>query len=161
MAGGLPPRAAQPLEGVSSDDPLAPPSMLRQVSRTAKQLYDEIEAEAGEQTWPEPVPDHLLCPISLQLVRDPVTADDNQTYERTHIQKWLASQTPGQWTSPLTRQPLASNTLRPNYFARGAVDDFLRRQAMLQAQGGAKGGQAPSEDPPCASAAAEGGGAGH
>ena len=153
-AGGVPRTVAQPREGVSGDDPLAPPPTLRQVSRTAKQLYDEIEAETGEQAWPEPVPEHLLCPISLQLVRDPVTADDNQTYERGHIQKWLASQAPGQWTSPLTRQPLASNTLRPNYFARSAVDDFLRRQTMLQEQQAEKGGGRSSEDPPMAPAPA-------
>ena len=151
VAGGaLPACVAMPQEGGCTDDPpLTPPATLRQVSRTAKQLYDEMEAETGEQMWNEPVPEYLLCPISLQLVRDPVTADDNQTYERSHIQKWLASQAPGQWTSPLTRQPLASNALRPNFFARSAVDQFLHRQAELQQK---KGRTSPG-DPPTATAA--------
>jgi len=33
--------------------------------------------------------DHLKCPITLELMVDPVTAEDGYTYERTAIETWL------------------------------------------------------------------------
>jgi hypothetical protein len=33
-------------------------------------------------------PSHLLCPITLQLLEDPVVATDGVTYERSAITKW-------------------------------------------------------------------------
>jgi pyridoxal/pyridoxine/pyridoxamine kinase len=33
--------------------------------------------------------DELSCPISLQLMTDPVMADDGYTYQRSAIEAWL------------------------------------------------------------------------
>ncbi|KAM7257050.1 hypothetical protein ACFE04_012791 [Oxalis oulophora] len=37
------------------------------------------------------VPSHFLCPISLQLMRDPVTVSTGITYDRESIERWLFS----------------------------------------------------------------------
>ena len=62
----------------------------------------------------------FYCPITQELMRDPVVTADGQTYEREAIEKWLVlqqtRQLPG--TSPLTGEPLAHTNLVPNVALR-------------------------------------------
>ena len=57
----------------------------------------------------------LICPITQELMKDPVVTSDGQTYERNAIQRWL------QWhiTSPITNNPLKNKELTPNTIVRG------------------------------------------
>ena len=48
------------------------------------------------------VPDVLRCPISQNLMLDPVIAADGKTYDRPSITEWMKRHN----TSPLTRVPL-------------------------------------------------------
>jgi hypothetical protein len=50
---------------------------------------------------------NLICPITLDVFRDPVLAGDGHVYERDAITQWIEQQ----GTSPLTRQPLNINDL--------------------------------------------------
>jgi hypothetical protein len=52
--------------------------------------------------------DELICPITLELFRDPVRAKDGHVYERQAITKWILEH----GTSPLTREPLQINDLQ-------------------------------------------------
>jgi hypothetical protein len=57
---------------------------------------------------PQPnVPDEYLCPITCEVMRDPVIAQDAHTYERDAISTWLASN----GTSPVTRAAISSELL--------------------------------------------------
>ena len=70
-------------------------------------------AAARRAQWKRvpPPPDELLCPITLELLRDPVVlAGDGKVYEREAIAAWLARHA----TSPLTGLPLSSHVLTPN-----------------------------------------------
>lgn len=67
-----------------------------------------------------PLEDILVCPISLQIFQDPVIAEDGHTYERESITEWI--QLNG--TSPLTRQTLAIENLRPNIILKKVIDQF-------------------------------------
>jgi serine/threonine protein kinase len=64
--------------------------------------------------------DVLVCPISLQLFQDPVVAEDGHTYEREAITEWIRLN----GTSPLTRQPLTMEALRPNFILKKVIDQF-------------------------------------
>jgi hypothetical protein len=50
----------------------------------------------------------MVCPVSLDVFRDPVKAEDGKTYERHNITQWFASaeQQNLPITSPLTRQTM-------------------------------------------------------
>ena len=39
---------------------------------------------------PCPENSNFYCPISQDIMKDPVICSDGQTYERAHIQKWFA-----------------------------------------------------------------------
>ena len=64
-----------------------------------------------------PVPDEFLCPITLLLMNDPVIGSDGQTYERSAIMQWLRTNR----QSPLTRQPMTIESLKPNYALKSAI----------------------------------------
>ena len=62
----------------------------------------------------------LICPITLELFRDPVLAQDGHTYERQAIENWIRRN----GTSPLTRQELSLEHLYPNHLVKKLVADF-------------------------------------
>ena len=62
----------------------------------------------------------LVCPITFSLFSDPVIAEDGHTYERSAIIDWIQHKN----TSPLTREPITIEGLRPNHLVRSLVNDF-------------------------------------
>ncbi|XP_047326155.1 E3 ubiquitin-protein ligase PUB23-like [Impatiens glandulifera] len=52
------------------------------------------------------IPSYFLCPISLQLMRDPVIISTGITYDRQSIEKWLFSCNNA--LCPVTKQPISS-----------------------------------------------------
>ncbi|GAB4838700.1 U-box domain-containing protein 26 [Ancistrocladus abbreviatus] len=67
------------------------------------------------------IPYHFRCPISLELMRDPVTVCTGQTYDRASIESWVAT---GNTTCPVTRAPLTDFTLIPNHTLRRLIQDW-------------------------------------
>ena len=63
------------------------------------------------------------CPISQEIFRDPVVAEDGVTYERADIEKWLRRNQ----TSPMTRQPMGLN-LVPNLSLKSTIADFATNE---------------------------------
>jgi serine/threonine protein kinase len=64
--------------------------------------------------------DSLKCPITCELFCDPVTGQDGHTYERQAIIAWLQKN----GTSPITREPMAIDSLRPNHTVKKMIDEF-------------------------------------
>ncbi|WOL15521.1 U-box domain-containing protein 26 [Canna indica] len=67
------------------------------------------------------IPYHFRCPISLELMRDPVTVCTGQTYDRSSIESWVAT---GNTTCPVTRVPLTDFTLIPNHTLRRLIQEW-------------------------------------
>ncbi|OMO92020.1 Armadillo [Corchorus olitorius] len=64
------------------------------------------------------IPHEFLCPISLEIMTDPVIVATGQTYERESIQKWLNS---NHRTCPKTGQILDHLSLAPNFALRNLI----------------------------------------
>ncbi|XP_073273985.1 U-box domain-containing protein 26-like [Primulina huaijiensis] len=75
------------------------------------------------------VPPLFTCPISLDLFRDPVTLCTGLTYDRYHIEKWLAS---GNLTCPVTMQRLDDLSMVPNRTLRHLIDQWLQSSTQNQ-----------------------------
>ncbi|XP_024529709.1 U-box domain-containing protein 26 [Selaginella moellendorffii] len=67
------------------------------------------------------VPHYFRCPISLELMRDPVTVATGQTYDRSSIEKWVSD---GNATCPATMQRLTDLTLIPNHTLRRLIQEW-------------------------------------
>ena len=66
------------------------------------------------------VPKQYLCPISQELMDDPVTTADGHTYERREIFRWLCTHN----TSPLTGATLPNKFLTPAIALRQLIANF-------------------------------------
>ena len=53
----------------------------------------------------------FLCPLSGDIMSDPVVAQDGITYEKKNIEKWMKTNT----KSPISHATLSSKSLVPNY----------------------------------------------
>ncbi|XP_029980330.1 WD repeat, SAM and U-box domain-containing protein 1 isoform X1 [Sphaeramia orbicularis] len=80
-------------------------------------LLRKIEALKAEQSGSE-APDEFLCPITRELMRDPVIAADGYSYERESIQSWIRGKNK---TSPMTNLPLQTTLLTPNRSLKTAI----------------------------------------
>ena len=81
--------------------------------QTAVDAEWEAVDMAVEAEW---CPDEYICPITLELLEDPVIAADGLTYEREALQGWIdkhAAQ--AVCLSPATGAPLAHRELTPNH----------------------------------------------
>ncbi|KAK9105862.1 hypothetical protein Scep_022706 [Stephania cephalantha] len=68
------------------------------------------------------VPSHFRCPISLDLMKDPVALPTGITFDRENIEKWLEQ---GHRTCPVTNQTLANPPdLIPNHVLRRMIQDW-------------------------------------
>lgn len=68
------------------------------------------------------LPDDFRCPISLEIMSDPVILSSGHTFDRSSIQRWLDS---GNRTCPITKQPLPRHfTLIPNHAMRSLISNY-------------------------------------
>ena len=68
-------------------------------------------------------PDEYLCPITHELMRDPVIAADGYSYERCAMEEWLRNGDAP--VSPMTNALLLSPTLTPNRSLKLLIERFL------------------------------------
>ncbi|KAJ3675754.1 hypothetical protein LUZ60_004796 [Juncus effusus] len=75
----------------------------------------------------ENVPEHFLCPISNEIMRDPVVLSTGETYDRPFIQDWLNS---GNRTCPKTQQVLSNLSLTPNHLVKTLISDWCSKNNL-------------------------------
>ncbi|KAK9748485.1 hypothetical protein RND81_02G060600 [Saponaria officinalis] len=73
------------------------------------------------------IPQEFLCPITLEIMTDPVIVATGQTYERESIQKWLDS---NHRTCPKTGQTLAHLSLAPNYALKNLIMQWCEKKKI-------------------------------
>ncbi|XP_042476700.1 U-box domain-containing protein 13-like [Macadamia integrifolia] len=73
------------------------------------------------------LPDDFRCPISLELMKDPVIVSTGQTYERSCIEKWLEA---GHLSCPKTQQNLSNTALTPNYVLRSLIAQWCEANGI-------------------------------
>ncbi|GMI87492.1 hypothetical protein like AT5G37490 [Hibiscus trionum] len=88
--------------------------------RAAKRAGKEQQRdENGEMELT--IPRGFRCPISLDLMNDPVMLSSGITYDRESIEKWIEA---GNITCPLTNQVLRSLEPIPNHVIRRKIQDW-------------------------------------
>jgi hypothetical protein len=85
------------------------------------QVWDQLHALICEMAADDdqPAPPEFMCPITMDLMIDPVVAADGFTYERQAIEGWLQQHD----TSPKTNEPLGNQQLTPNTTLKVLIQD--------------------------------------
>ncbi|XP_024519572.1 U-box domain-containing protein 13 [Selaginella moellendorffii] len=102
------------------------------LSKNPEAAMVETPEAPAEKPAPPAIPEDFQCPISLELMKDPVIVATGQTYERASIQKWLDA---GHKTCPKTRQPLTHLVLTPNYVLRSLIAHWCETHGLEPPKG--------------------------
>ena len=78
--------------------------------------FTDASEDGGEQHPPS-----FYCPISTEVMHDPVVLSDGHSYERRHIETWLGDRN----TSPKTGAVLPSNFMFPNHALRNSIEEYF------------------------------------
>ena len=101
---------------------------LEEERRAAEeQASSSLAAERPPSVEEEEPPDDFVCPITTEVMSDPVMAADGHAYERTAIERWLATKS----TSPLTGGELEHSILIPNHNLRRTIREWQEARASL------------------------------
>ncbi|EEC75510.1 hypothetical protein OsI_12112 [Oryza sativa Indica Group] len=77
------------------------------------------------------IPAPFICPILMEIMKDPQVASDGFTYEGEAIRRWFDS---GNNRSPMTNLVLPDLKLIPNRVLRSSIHEYLRQQKQQQQQ---------------------------
>jgi U-box domain/Tir chaperone protein (CesT) family len=86
---------------------------LSQVEPNRNQTVDERSSS--------PIPRGFMCPLTMEVMFQPVLDGEGNTYERAALFKWL-EQNP---TSPISRQPLNQRMVLSNNALRETIHEFM------------------------------------
>ena len=73
---------------------------------------------------PKEIPEIFLCPITQEIMTDPVLACDGHSYQRQSITEWLRR---GKRKSPVTGLILSTTFLYDNTYARDFILNFINK----------------------------------
>ncbi|KAJ6429288.1 hypothetical protein OIU84_020841 [Salix udensis] len=81
------------------------------------------DVSSSSQPRPSNIPDEFRCPISLDLMKDPVIVASGHTYDRNSIARWINS---GHHTCPKSGQRLIHTALMPNYALKSLLHQWCQ-----------------------------------
>lgn len=116
-----PTKAAQPLD---------PPHLSDRDCRPSTSYGSEALSQCSEG-WNQHVEasyPSFLCPITRELMSDPVCAADGHSYELAAIDKWMQTSN----KSPITGLDFGHRNLVTNHALRCSIREFLQRSDFLQ-----------------------------
>lgn len=77
---------------------------------------------------------NFLCPLTKEVMKEPVVLESSQTYERSAIEYWFQRclEDGRDLTCPLTGEVLKSLELKPNIGLAGAIEEWVNRNVEIE-----------------------------
>ncbi|XP_069791548.1 WD repeat, SAM and U-box domain-containing protein 1 isoform X2 [Narcine bancroftii] len=94
-----------------------------------KAMWKIEELKSNTESTCVGVPDEFLCPITREIMTDPVIASDGYSYEREAIENWINTK---KRTSPMTNMPLETTLITRNRTLKMAIDRWIDSPQVLQ-----------------------------
>lgn len=104
------------------DNTLTPRSPVNSTTPRVAPLNLNSISETTISSLPDHVQTIITCPLTQQIMSDPVIDSQGNTYERSAIEQWIATRSPA--TDPLNRQPI-TNLLIPNMAIRSLIQLYI------------------------------------
>ncbi|PIN14002.1 Ubiquitin--protein ligase [Handroanthus impetiginosus] len=81
----------------------------------------------GHEMGSAAIPEEFKCPLSKELMRDPVIIASGQTYDRFFVERWLNA---GNRTCPHTQQVLTNKIIVPNNLIREMISQWCKNEGI-------------------------------
>ncbi|KAG5401357.1 hypothetical protein IGI04_015964 [Brassica rapa subsp. trilocularis] len=94
---------------------------LDQLIVIVNQMHERLLLTKQTQTSSVSILADFFCPLSLEVMNDPVIVLSGQTYEKAFIKRWIDL---GLKVCPKTRQTLTHTTLIPNYTVKALISNW-------------------------------------
>ncbi|XP_073131726.1 U-box domain-containing protein 4-like isoform X1 [Henckelia pumila] len=95
---------------------------IEQMIALVTHMHDlHVKLKQSQTCNPVPIPADFCCPLSLELMTDPVIVASGQTYERAFIRNWIDL---GLTVCPKTRHTLGHTNLIPNYTVKALIANW-------------------------------------
>eukprot|EP00977_Amphora_coffeiformis_P027176 scaffold34593_cov179-Amphora_coffeaeformis.AAC.14 len=113
---------------------------IKQHSGIQKETNKSINMTVGKNTCEDrhtitsadgtlvPVPEEYICPLTLDVMAEPLLSREGHNYEREAILNWVSEN----GTSPLTREPLRPSQLVLNRALKFRIQFFLRQHRIVE-----------------------------
>ncbi|KAK4790979.1 hypothetical protein SAY86_031392 [Trapa natans] len=98
------------------------------VDREANRPSDPRGSSNAAMLFSDINSDDFRCPISLEIMADPVTTITGHTYDRSSIMKWFKA---GNTICPSTGKRLPSMELIPNHTVRRLIEQYYAENGIL------------------------------
>ncbi|KNA18835.1 hypothetical protein SOVF_067100 [Spinacia oleracea] len=87
-----------------------------------------------EKLHVEPIFSPFVCPLTKRVMRDPVTIENGNTFEREAIEKWFreCKESGRKPACPLTLEDLKSTYLNPSIALRNTIEEWTARNEAAQ-----------------------------
>nr|XP_056717280.1 WD repeat, SAM and U-box domain-containing protein 1 [Euleptes europaea] len=106
---------------------LADDLKIESLGLRSKVLRNIEELQIERKSACESVPDEFLCPITKELMKEPVIAADGYSYEKEAMENWIINK---RRSSPMTNLPLQRLVLTPNRTLKMAINRWLETQPV-------------------------------
>uniref|UniRef100_A0AAA9S228 WD repeat, SAM and U-box domain-containing protein 1 n=2 Tax=Bos TaxID=9903 RepID=A0AAA9S228_BOVIN len=103
-------------ESLADDLKIESLGLRSKVLRKIEELRTKVKTLSSE------IPDEFICPITRELMKDPIIASDGYSYEKEAMENWISRK---KRTSPMTNLVLSSVILTPNRTLKMAIDRWL------------------------------------
>ncbi|GAB5367725.1 hypothetical protein AAMO2058_001255700 [Amorphochlora amoebiformis] len=105
---------------------------IKHLEITLGKVADENREMKGKEK--DSIPPSFYCPITFEVMKDPVVTADGYSYERESISGWISKDhaSGGKVVSPQTGLPLRNRRLIPNISLRSTIEEFFKERPSLK-----------------------------
>ena len=93
-------------------------------TRFLKQIHNRLAHNCAM----DDIPPQFLCPITQELIQDPVSTLCGHTFERAAIEQWFE----GHGTCPADNLPVGVKKVTPNYSLKSSIEDFVKQRPEME-----------------------------
>ena len=111
----------------------------KQIQTRQRQLQTERQRLQRQKNAPSDPPEEFLCPITYDVMKDPVISNEGISFERSAIERWLRSAN----RCPISRKPLQRSDLRPNVALRNLIGAWNTNQKQKALRRRSSSGRQP------------------
>merc|ERR1719415_502530 len=97
--------------------------LLNQIGLSKVEAQRMLRQKSVKNEHNEEIPEEFICPITQDVMKNPVLFSDGFVYEKAAIEEWLISR---RKTSPMTNLPMTSTKMDFQKELKDRINEFMK-----------------------------------